>query len=109
MSFFPSLHKIKRGFLKKEKFCVEDPWFYLQLTNEFLLCNETIYLLWNFPFFKMVLPKTNFFLFLNLGLIMAQQTSIPVNCFMAGDDTPLAILSQKCTLWERGLVKLPPP
>ena len=46
--------------------------------------NETIYLLWNLPFFKMVPPKTNFFLFSNLGLIMTQQTSIPVNCFMAG-------------------------
>ena len=46
--------------------------------------NNTMYLLWNLPFFKMVPPKTNFFLFSNLGLIMAQQTSIPVNCFMAG-------------------------
>ena len=26
--------------------------------------NETIYLLWNLPFFKMVPPKTNFFSFL---------------------------------------------
>ena len=71
--------------------------------------NETIYLLWNLPFFKMVPPKTNFFLFSNLGLIMTQQTSIPVNCFMAGDDTPPDILSQKCIVWERGLVKLPQP
>lgn len=45
------------------------------------------------------------FLFWNLGLIMAQQTSIHVNCFMARD----AILSPKCMLWERGLVKLPQP
>ena len=36
---------------------------------------------------------------------MAQQTSIRVNYLMAGDDTPHAILSQKCILWERGLVK----
>ena len=47
-----------------------------------------MYLLWNLPFFKMVLPKTNyfffFFLFSTLGLIMAQETSIHVNCFMAG-------------------------
>ena len=42
-------------------------------------------------------------------LIMSQQTSIPVNCFMAGDDTSHAILSQKCTLWERSMVKLPQP
>ena len=34
--------------------------------------NETMYLLWNLPFFKMVLLKTNFFLlFSNLELIMA--------------------------------------
>ena len=59
--------------------------FFLSYVNE-------MYLLWNLPFFKMVPPKTNFFLFSNLGLIMAQQTSILVNCFMArvwvGDDTP---------------------
>ena len=90
-------------------FCVEETWFYLELTNEFFLCNETMYLLWNLPFFKMVPPKTNFFLFLNLGLIMAQQTSIPVNCVMMGDDTSHAILPQKCILWERRLVKLPQP
>ena len=71
--------------------------------------NETMYLLWNLPFFKMVSPKTNFFLFSNLGLIIAQQASIHISCFMAGDDTPHAILSQKCLLWERGLVKLPQP
>ena len=50
-----------------------------------------------------------FFLFSNLGLIMAQQTNIHVNCFMAWGDTPCTILSQKCILWERGLVKLPQP
>ena len=45
--------------------------------------NETMSLLWNLPFFKMVPPKTNFFfLFSNLGLIIAQQTSIHINCFM---------------------------
>ena len=32
----------------------------------------------------MVPPKTNFFPFLKPGLIMAQQTSIPVNYFMSG-------------------------
>ena len=48
---------------------------------------------------KLVLPKTNlFFLFSSLGLIMAQQTSIHVSCFMIGDDIPFAILSQKCIL-----------
>jgi len=51
----------------------------------FLSCvNETMHLLWNLPFFKMVPPKTNFFLFSNFGLIIAQQTSIHINCFMAG-------------------------
>ena len=40
--------------------------------------NETMYLLWNLPFFKMVPPKANFW------LIIAQQTSIHINCFMAG-------------------------
>ena len=40
--------------------------------------NETVYLLWNLPFFKMVPPKTN------LWLILAQQTGIHINCFMAG-------------------------
>ena len=40
--------------------------------------NETMYLFWNLPFFKMVPPKTKFW------LITAQQTSIHINCFMAG-------------------------
>jgi len=39
--------------------------------------NEAMYLLCNLPFFKMVPPKTNFW------LIIAQQTSIHVNRFMA--------------------------
>ena len=54
---------------------------------------------------KSILPNTNRFLFSNFGLIMAQQTIIHVNCFKARDNTR-AILSQKCTLWERGLEKL---
>ena len=37
---------------------------------------------------------------------MAQHTSFHVNCFMAGDDTHHAILSQKCTLRKKGLLKL---
>ena len=65
--------------------------------------NETKYLLWNLPFLKMVPPNTKFW------LTTAQQISIHISCFMAGDDTPHAILSQKCLLWERGLVKLPQP
>ena len=43
-----------------------------------------MYLHWHLPFFKTVPPRLTFFLFSNLGLIMAQQTSIPVDCFMAG-------------------------
>ena len=58
-----------------------------------------------------VLLKTNlfvfvFFLFSSLGLIMAQQTFIHVDCYGQGWHT-LFILSQKCILWERGLLKLP--
>ena len=30
--FFPSLHKIKRGFYQ---FCIDDTWFCLELTNVF--------------------------------------------------------------------------
>ena len=40
--------------------------------------NETMYLLWNLPFFKIVSPKTNFW------LIIVQQTSIHINYFMVG-------------------------
>ena len=64
------------------KFCVAmmtDTWFHLNLTFSnfeltnglllqnlfFLSCvNETMYLLWNLPFFKMVPPKTNVLSFL---------------------------------------------
>ena len=40
---------------------------------------------------------------------MAQHTSFHVSCFLSGDDRHPAILSQKCMLRERGLVKLPQP
>ena len=47
--------------------------------------NETMFLLWNLPFFKLVPPKTNLYFFSSkLGLIMTQQTIIHVNYFMAG-------------------------
>ena len=75
--FFPSLHKIKRGFFQ---FCTVDSWFCLEQMR-FSYVNETMYLLRNLPFFKMVPPKTNFFSFLKPW---AQQTRVPVNCFMAG-------------------------
>ena len=62
---------------------------------------ETLYLFWNLPFLKMVLHKTNFFLFSNLGLIMAQQASIPVNCFMArGWHTSCHTISKMHTVEE---------
>ena len=83
-----------RGLQKEEIGCKCQTFFSLSLKEQeetlsmemFFLSyvNETIYLLWNLPFFKMVPPKTNFFLFSNLGLIIAQQTSIHINCFTAG-------------------------
>ena len=50
--------------------------------------SETMYLNWNLPFLKMVPPKPNifvFFLFSNIWLRIAQQTSIHINCFMVGE------------------------
>ena len=61
---------------------------------------KSMYLLWNLPFFKMVPPQTNFWL--------NKQVFISIVLWL-GDDAPHAILSQKCILWERGLVKLPQP
>ena len=73
--------------------CYDDTWFHLNLTfltpwakvffflmEMFFLSyvNETMYLLWNLPFFKMVPPKTNFW------LLRAQWTSFHINCFTAG-------------------------
>ena len=51
---------------------------------------------------KHVLPKTNhFFLFTNPGLIMAQQTSIHVSCFLAGGwHTPCHPISNIHTVGE---------
>ena len=60
--------------------------------------NETMYWLWNLPFFKMVPPKTNFFSFLK-----PWADFISIVLWLG------AILSQKCILWKRGLVKLPQP
>ena len=80
--------------------CREDTWFYLNLTflkplvnqRVFLMemfflsfVNETMYLCWYLTFFKMVPPQTNFFIFSNLGLIVAQQTTIHIIYFMAGE------------------------
>ena len=53
--------------------------------------NETKYLLWNLPSFKLVPPKTNFSSFLNSWTnnsskpaFISNKTSIHINCFMAG-------------------------
>ena len=61
-------------------------WKQVSSTEMFFLryVNETMYLLWNLLSSKRFPPKTNFFLFSNLGLILAQQTSIHNNCFMVG-------------------------
>ena len=68
-----------RFFSLKILCCHDDTWFHLNLTflkpwtnNAFFLMemfflsyvNETMYLLWNLPFFKIIPPKTNFFSFL---------------------------------------------
>ena len=105
--------------------CYADTWFHLNLTflkfwaNQFVFLmemfflsyvNETMYLLWNLPFFKMVLPKTNFFSFLKPWADNSSTNQYPCQFFLwPGDNTPCAFLSQKCILWERGLVKLPQP
>ena len=44
--------------------------------------NETMYLLWNLPFFKIVPPKTNFFFFTFLK--PWADNSSTNQCFMAG-------------------------
>ena len=78
--------------------------------------NETMHLLWNLPFFKMVLPKTNIFSFLKSWADNGSTNQYSCLLFYGegvgwsgGDDTPSATLSQKCILWGRGLVKLLQP
>ena len=46
--------------------------------------NETVYLLWNCLSSKWFHLRLTFFSFSNFGLIIIQQTSIHINCFMAG-------------------------
>ena len=46
--------------------------------------HETMYLLWNLPFFEMVPPKANFFFFfLKPWADSNSRNSIHINCFMA--------------------------
>ena len=88
----------------------DDTWFHLNLTyckpwvsqcvflmEMFFLsyANEAMYLLGNLPFFKMVPPRTNFW------LILAQQTSIHINGFMAGGwHTSYHSISKMCAVGE---------
>ena len=66
--------------------------------------NETMYFLWNLPFFKMVPPKTSFFSFFKPWAYNSSTNQYSYQLFLwLADDTPHAILSQKCILWERGL------
>ena len=62
--------------------------------------NETVYLLCNLPFFKMVPPKTNFFSFLKPWADNGSTNQDSCQLFYVGggrwDDTPHAILSQNC-------------
>ena len=69
--------------------------------------NETM--IGNLPFFELVQSKTNFFSFLKPWADNGSTNQYSCQLFYGGDDTPCAILSQKCILWERGLVKLPQP
>ena len=50
-----------------------------------------------------------FFFFSNLGLIAAQKSVFTSVVLWLGDDAPRAILSRRCILWKRGLVKLLQP
>ena len=59
--------------------------------------NETMYLLWNLPFFETVPPKTNFFSFLKPWANNSSTNQYSYQLFYGwGDDIPCAILSQKC-------------
>jgi hypothetical protein len=70
--------------------------------------DETVYLLWNLSFFKLVPPKTKFFSFLQTWTENGSTNQYSCH-FMAKDDILGAILTQKCILWERSLAKLPQP
>ena len=48
--------------------------------------NETMYLLWNLPFFKMVPPKTNLFSFLKPWADNGSTNQYSCQLFKAGDD-----------------------
>ena len=57
--------------------------------------NETMYLLWNLPFFKMVPPKTTFFSFLKPWA--DNSSTSQYSYFMVGDDlTPPYLKDAYC-------------
>ena len=63
--------------------------------------NDTMYLLWNLPFFKMVPPKTKFFLFSNLGL---------TNAIFLMEMFFLSYVNEiMCLLWNLPFFKMFPP
>ena len=64
--------------------------------------NEPMYFLWGLPFFKMVSPKTK------LWLIIAQQTSVQINCFMAGGRHTLCQPISKMRVVGEGPGETPP-
>ena len=77
--FIPSLYKIKRGFhlvLPWANQCV-----FLMETFFLSYADETMYLLWNPPFFKMVPPET--FSFLKPWAHTDSTNQSSVNCLMA--------------------------
>ena len=70
----------------------------------FLSCaNETMYVLWNLPFFKMVPPKTNFFSFLKTWADNSSTNQYSYELFYGWGMAHLAVLAPM--LWERGLVE----
>ena len=73
--------------------------------------NNTVYLLWNLPFFKLVLPKTSlfFFSFLKSWADNGSRKQYPCQLFYDWGWPTLCHSISKCILWERGLVKLPQP
>ena len=91
-------------------------WVFLMEIYLLNFVNETMYFLWNLPLFKMVPPENNFLSFLKPWADIGSTNQYSCLLFYGervgwggGDDTPSAILSQKCILWGRGLVKLLQP
>ena len=71
--------------------------------------NETMHLLWNLPFFKMVLPKTNIFSFLKPWANNSSTNQYSYQLFYGWGMTHLCHPISKMHIVERGLVKLLQP